>query len=286
MSIRKRPLQILEAFFIFKRVAKYFRKRSLQILGFYIFILGFYIFIVVVANCFRFAKITEFVLPGVTMEPLVDFFSWCKKTCPEIQNTMSQVNVQAKTILEPLRPLMPDITDTQITEPPFSIMRREVTVGEFKQYYNELSPSQQQKIGQEWQQGADNMPVASIPWEAADGYAKWLSEKTGCLLALPTRNQWKAAVIQYAKPEEANVRKRDKPKLQQRDEKLAAVVDLLGNLREWSQEKCSENNHYTLGEDYKTFQKYIEGKPICLSDKLDTIGFRLVLQENNQEQHK
>jgi len=201
------------------------------------------------------------------------FFIGLSKECLGVQMSGVQMsivnlsNVQAKIIPKYLYPWMRDIADTQITEVqitqlPFYIMRREVTVEEFKQYYDELSQIQQKKFGQEWQKDADNAPVASIPWEAADGYAKWLSRKTGCSLALPTRSQWRAAVIQYAKPEEANVRKQDESKLQHRKEKLATVVDLLGNLREWSKEKCLEHGYYTLGEDYKTYRWKITGKPV------------------------
>jgi len=214
---------------------------------------------------------------------------------PEIQDMlpMSPVNVQTKTIDKDIQQWMIDVTDPPIIKFPFFIMRREVTVGEFEQYYNELPPGQKDKFGKEWQEDAidNDYPVVSIPWEAANDYAKWLSkktEKTGCLLALPTRDQWRAAVIQYAKPEEANVRKKNEPKLQKRNKKLSNVVDLLGNLREWSKEKegCPEHHHYTLGEDYKTSRDKIVGEPYCQLDELDTIGFRLIVQENSQGQHE
>jgi len=183
-----------------------------------------------------------------------------------------------------LQPWMKNIT--QITSPAFFMMRREVTVGEFKRYANTLS---QVPWGNDWQQdrhGAllpDDYPVSSLPWQAAKDYADWLAKATGCPLTLPTYTQWVAAVVQYAKPEQAVTRQYQQAQLLrpiQHPQTPERVVDLLGNLREWSldnrlgDQTCE--GHYILGEDYKTWLQDIAGEPRCEMMALDTIGFRLV----------
>ncbi|RKZ92047.1 MAG: hypothetical protein DRR19_05380 [Candidatus Parabeggiatoa sp. nov. 1] len=207
---------------------------------------------------------------------------------PELRNRFPMFFVpimQGRTIPDHLRVWMKGFADT-INETAFFIMRREVTVGEFQQYVNILDVQQKQALGNAWQQEnrnalPKNNPVGSVPWWAANGYADWLFEQTGCPLTLPTYNQWIAATIRYAKPDEAvtldTTQFDRKPK--QREEKPENVVDLLGNLREWSIDECSGRAHYILGEDYKTWRANIIGEAICESSTFNTIGFRLVLQE-------
>lgn len=182
-------------------------------------------------------------------------------------------------------------TVTQITQEAFFIMRREVTIGEFKRYVATLTEAEKIQLGYDWQQDRngvplpDDYPVSSISWTATQSYASWLSQVTGCYLALPTYNQWVAAVVQYAQPEQAITRQQARSQLLhpvQRPQVPDNVVDLLGNLREWSLDPdhgeavCPNNGHYILGEDYKTWLQYISGQPICEIMALDTIGFRLV----------
>jgi formylglycine-generating enzyme required for sulfatase activity len=119
-------------------------------------------------------------------------------------------------------------------------------------------------------------------------------------LTLPTYNQWVAAAISYANPEKAVIRDKQQflgLKPQQRSEKQASgnllpflypektsdgVLDLLGNLREWSiDSSCpDESYHYILGGDYNTWQDNIGGEPICEMGLSDMVGFRLILREN------
>jgi formylglycine-generating enzyme required for sulfatase activity len=203
---------------------------------------------------------------------------------------MSWVNVQGQSVPNDLKAWMRDITDSTISESPFYIMRREVTIAEFGRYVNQLSSQQQEDLGNKWQKDnsgnllSETRPVASVPWWAANGYAEWLSQQTQCDLALPTRHQWAAAAIQYANPKNAIVRQNPNdfsviPQSRQDDESNV-VLDLLGNLREWSIEECSDDGYYLLGEDYKTSREQIRGKPSCQmgSLRLDTSGFRLILK--------
>jgi len=178
----------------------------------------------------------------------------------------------------------------KITAPNFSIMRREVTVGEFKNYVTTLPEPDQMQLGYDWQQDRngvplpDDYPVGSVPWEYARDYATWLSQESGCQLALPTYHQWVAAVVQHANVDQAITRQHHQAQFlrpTQRPQTPETVVDLLGNLREWSQEGgqdiCPQNQgHYLLGEDFKTWLQYINGEPYCETMALDTVGFRLV----------
>lgn len=179
----------------------------------------------------------------------------------------------------------------QITESAFYIMRREVTVRDFKRYFAALFDSQRAQLGSDWQQdrnGAplpDDYPIGSISWEAAKNYADWLATETGCALTLPTYAQWVAAVVQHAKPDQAITRQHQQSQYlrpTQRPPVPDEVMDLLGNLREWSLDQsiadqtCPNDGHYILGEDYKTWLQDIGGEPFCETMGLDTIGFRLV----------
>ncbi|MDM8558441.1 SUMF1/EgtB/PvdO family nonheme iron enzyme [Candidatus Parabeggiatoa sp. HSG14] len=179
----------------------------------------------------------------------------------------------------------------RISESGFFIMRREVTVGEFKRYFATLSKQQQLKLSDDWQKSRDgsplpdNYPVGSVSWKVTKDYAKWLSRETGCILSLPTYSQWISATVQYAQSDEAITRQHQQSQFlrpMKRPQEPDKVLDLLGNLREWSldngyyNQTCPEEGHYLLGEDYKTWLQYINGEPYCETMALDTVGFRLV----------
>ncbi len=192
---------------------------------------------------------------------------------------MAQVpKMQREKIPGYLHAWMKAIANSTIDESPFFIMRREVTVGEFQSYVDTLNSTDKEKLGETWLQEDKDYPVASVPWWAAQGYADWLSKNTDCSFTLPTYNQWVAAAIHYADPKKAVIRDTFERKHRVHDEKPNEVVDLLGNLREWSIDNCRKGGHYLLGEDYKTWQVNIAGKPFCERSTLDTVGFRVVLQ--------
>jgi len=229
---------------------------------------------------------------------------------PEMQNKLPRFfvpPVQKRKVPKYLHVWMKGMTNSEINQSAFFIMRREVKVGEFRDYVDTLDETQIKKLGTAWRQEdqwdfpdaeprylPNDNPVASVPWWAANGYAQWLAEQTGCPLALPTYNQWVAAAISYASPKLAVIedthfeqgpkqRMNEEPSggldllLMDSSEKLPSVLDLLGNLREWSRDKC-DGGHYLLGADYKTSQANIIGEKLCEGYILDTIGFRLVLQ--------
>lgn len=162
-------------------------------------------------------------------------------------------------------------------EQQFDIMKREVTVAEFRCYVDTLGPADRERLGDAWKEDNEQLPVSSVPWWAARGYADWLSQTTGHRLALPTYSHWKAAAVRYARPEHEVFRRwGDSPNPALRSNPIEGVMDLLGNFREWSAGECENGGHYALGEDYLTWEDQIEGGPICLDRPEITVGIRLI----------
>lgn len=160
----------------------------------------------------------------------------------------------------------------------FYVENHEVTVAEFSQYAKTLSANERQKLGDLWKKDLKGkprlgrMPVGYVSLPFAQGYARWLSGKSGSNMQLPNLRQWIASVILYG--EKSPVIERDSP---------AAVDDqnasthLIGNLREWSMEKCGENRFILLGEDYMTSKENIGVLPcVNRADTQRATGFRLI----------
>ena len=219
-------------------------------------------------------------------ECLISKPKWLKTMLP-----MSLVaKVEGERVPNYLHEFIRHLRTGAVYAPSFYIMRREVQVGEFRRYVDTLTASQRAALGSDWQHDEsrarhqEQRPVAAIPWWAAKGYADWLSSETNCPLTLPTYNQWVAASVRYARPEQTVLRQAS-GQPQSRDKVPDTVIDLLGNLREWSIDSngptsCLEGRRYTLGEDYKTFRALIAGEPLCGNEKLSTIGLRLVMPIN------
>jgi formylglycine-generating enzyme required for sulfatase activity len=169
----------------------------------------------------------------------------------------------------------------------FEIMKCEVTVCEFRLFFEEEFIHKQDKNDHlyEWYRNDDTCPVTNISWEAANAYAKWLSKKTSYVYQLPSRNQWMAACIKFIKTTKtAHVRNNSFG-----TQKLFCQCDaskmnfLLGNVSEWSSDsnQCSSGYFHVLGEDYLTLRKYIEQRTVatkwpCFKTPYQNIGFRLV----------
>jgi archaellum component FlaC len=73
---------------------------------------------------------------------------------PEFQKmlSMSLVDIQGQPVPDNLKEWMKDMKDSQVSESPFYIMRREVTIAEFRRYVNQLSSTQQEDLGNKWQE--------------------------------------------------------------------------------------------------------------------------------------
>jgi len=212
----------------------------------------------------------------------------------QLQNKLPMFCVPpAGKIPQHLQVWMKELPNSEINNSAFFIMRREVKIGEFQEYVDSLKQTERDKLGTAWREIIDwdspnlqskslpdENPVASIPWWAANGYAEWLAEKTGCTLALPKYNQLVDAAISYANPKDVIIKDTHSgvgPKQRITYPSETIVLDLLGNLREWARDKCN-GGHYLFGADYKTSYANIVGDKLCEAYTLDTIGFRLVLE--------
>ncbi|MDM8548311.1 SUMF1/EgtB/PvdO family nonheme iron enzyme [Candidatus Venteria ishoeyi] len=169
----------------------------------------------------------------------------------------------------------------------FFIMRREVTVQEFQQYVETLTKikQEQQFIPTGWKQQAD-YPVSHISWEAAQGYANWLSEKTGnnCIIKLPSEKQWRSALayIGLKNVEFRKINDWNEPVKLKKSLTPKAVVHLFDNLTEWSSDSCL-NGYNVLGQNYQVRERALangHSSVTCSNAKESPIlGFRLVIQE-------
>ncbi len=84
---------------------------------------------------------------------------------------------------------------------PLLIQTRPVTVAELRDYLPAAPEAVQRALaGATWGLGADNTPARDVPWIAAEGYAKWKSQRdtTGCTWRLPTVAEWRHAAAREA----------------------------------------------------------------------------------------
>ena len=160
---------------------------------------------------------------------------------------------------------------------PFAIMKREVTVDDFRPFYETLTEEERISIS-DLTKFEGNSPLPHISWDLADKYAKWLSEKCNENYSLPTKDQFIAASVCFATPEKEIIYEtstnKNEPESRICDEN---VYDLLGNLSEWVKDIKSKHNYNCLfGYDYQTSSKYIDGELTCRNAD-DQTGFRLVI---------
>lgn len=195
-----------------------------------------------------------------------------------------------------LHPYMQDQQNAVIDLPSFFIMKREVTIADFKNYAASLSPEERKNLSELWWQDEagklrdEGLPVGSIPYWAGNGYAEWLSKKTGCALSLPSQKEWVAAALRYAKPEDDLIRITDAipPPQHQGNLDENQVKHLLGNMREWVSDTCdsgANKGNLIVGTDFKLHRDVIPPKPDCIylqqgEKASEAFGFRLVLRSN------
>lgn len=132
---------------------------------------------------------------------------------------------------------------------PFYIQDGEVTVGDFRKYVKTLSEENKRKLDDEWEKDEhgnlypDKKPVEHISWDMANSYARWKSLYEKHNFSIPTLEQWAAAVILHSE---------HNPVLKISEIPMAKLRwqpdHLLGNLREWSLERCGDGAYRLLGE--------------------------------------
>ncbi|MBF0175702.1 MAG: SUMF1/EgtB/PvdO family nonheme iron enzyme [Magnetococcales bacterium] len=120
------------------------------------------------------------------------------------------------------------------------------------------------------------IPVESISQEAARGYAEWLSDRSGCQLYLPSREEWAAAVM-FLHGDSFGGRG-PPPRVE------AVRRDLLRGVREWSRSPCP-GGFYLTGGDEKTGGDVnrlgVEAdRGLCMPAMVSIAGFRLVTKSN------
>jgi formylglycine-generating enzyme required for sulfatase activity len=78
----------------------------------------------------------------------------------------------------------------EVTLKDFYIGKTEVTVAQYRLYCNETGVKMPNKPSWGWE---DNHPIVNVNWQDAMNYCKWLSEKLGIVITLPTEAEWEFA---------------------------------------------------------------------------------------------
>lgn len=131
-----------------------------------------------------------------------------------------------------------------VTVPPFAVALYETTEAEWRACVEDKACPQKRS------RGADRLPVLGVTWNEAQGYAQWLSRKTGKTYRLPSEAEWEFAARGGSQSAYAWGEAFDASKVATREPKpvgsFAAnafgVFDMTGNAREWT-EDCYVNNY-------------------------------------------
>ncbi|MEO5331615.1 MAG: SUMF1/EgtB/PvdO family nonheme iron enzyme [Magnetococcus sp. YQC-5] len=159
---------------------------------------------------------------------------------------------------------------------PFLIEKNEVTVKAFRRYVDFVQnmPSGAEKerakshIGLHWnKEDSDLVSVKGISWEAAWDYTEWLGQKTGCAYALPSREQWGAAVLFLNDPKNSG---KNTPLHHE------SMKQWLWGTREWTSSACT-GGYYLVGEDDLVPLPEVRSAT-CMPAILSVAGFRVVIK--------
>jgi len=167
----------------------------------------------------------------------------------------------------------------------FKIMKRELSVHHFNQYYESLGYEEKKQLGEEWKKDDGNAPVENIPFKHVRGYARWLSTKLNKTVRLPSVEEWMATCIHFIQSDDQLYRFQPIVNARKPISEVRQSVDhLFGNLREWSISPCyyDANKYYLLGGNYIS-KKIGVYKAFCASENatwLGGVGIRLIVENN------
>ncbi|MBF0156955.1 MAG: SUMF1/EgtB/PvdO family nonheme iron enzyme [Magnetococcales bacterium] len=168
-------------------------------------------------------------------------------------------------------------------EKPFLLQTGEVTVREFQRYVDAIERMQDKdersrlldRIGLLWkkQSTQEGAGIRGVSWEAAEDFAAWLAQQTGCNYRLPLQTEWAAAVLHLESLD---------PVVPSRSEPIphGPLGILLWGAREWTGTPCPEG-YLLVGEDDWVQPASVTGES-CMPAPLSVGGFRVILEPENR----
>ena len=200
--------------------------------------------------------------------------------------------------------------------PAYRIARVPITNAQYSLYVKEaqIDPPEHWR-GSQPPQGKEDHPVVYINWPGAQGYCRWLSEKLGQVVRLPTEAEWEKAargdqdLRRYPWGNTWDVMRCNSGELGLGDTSPVGifssgaspygVLDMAGNVFEWCQSRVEANAYDVdddredpLGESSRVLRggSFLElrGEVLCgcrnrgRLDHRDGIGFRVVLVANSR----
>ncbi len=172
--------------------------------------------------------------------------------------------------------------ETIVIDDPVAIQEQPVTRTLFKQYadFIENQPPGEEKerllshLGLSWNQGEAGSPaVKGVSLEAALDFSQWLSQKTGCVYEIPSREEWAAAIIHGYNSGVPLPNPTD-------SFDSTPLKSLLQGGSEWTRSSCAVGNYLVGEEDWGTESK--GSQPICMPGLFAVAGFRVVLHPARQ----
>ncbi|MEO5348259.1 MAG: SUMF1/EgtB/PvdO family nonheme iron enzyme [Magnetococcus sp. YQC-3] len=164
---------------------------------------------------------------------------------------------------------------------PFLIQERPVSRALFKQYAEAVASSADGEekerlsshLGPAWNRETAGSVVKGVSLEAAIDFGQWLSQKSGCSYAVPSREEWLATVVHLFNSGAPLPKSSDAFD-------ATPLKSLLQGGSEWTRSPCALG-HYLVGEeDWGVESKSRE--PVCMPAMFAVAGFRVVLHPDAQ----
>ncbi len=168
-----------------------------------------------------------------------------------------------------------------VIDAPFLLQERPVSQALFKQYAEAVASRADGEekerlsshLGLAWNRETATSVVKGVSLEAAIDFGQWLSQKTGCSYAVPSREEWLATVIHLFNSGAPLPKSSDAFD-------ATPLKSLLQGGSEWTRSPCALG-HYLVGEeDWGVESKSKE--PVCMPAMFAVAGFRVVLHPDPQ----